>query len=314
MTRNEFIETVKNNILGYMPLSYSDRRVQVHEVTKDGDITLCGLALSKADKRAAPLIYLDSYYDRCLNGWAEDLVIKMIADDYIKAERVAAIDIPDMSYENIKDDLRIKILYNRTNAGLLRDLVSTDLGCGYSAAVYIDLSDKIKDGAVVNVRYSMVEALGYDIDRLFEDALNGSIENRPAHLSYILDVLTGEKAEDLFEEGQTFDREKGLLVLTTEDRMCGAAALYYPGIQEAIAQFVGEDYYVIPSSVHEVLIYPADGEMRAEELAGMVKMVNQAEVLPEEQLGNRVLYYDAESKDLSVAFDLDLDRDREEAR
>ena len=89
------------------------------------------------------------------------------------------------------------------------------------------------------------------------------------------------------------------------DRFSGASALFYPGMTERIAEIMGGSFFVIPSSVHEVLIKPDDGSMSPLELARMVKTVNDEAVSPSERLGNRVLYYDEEAKTLSVAYDLD---------
>ena len=89
----------------------------------------------------------------------------------------------------------------------------------------------------------------------------------------------------------------------------GAAALFYPGIQEKIARAIGnQDYYVLPSSVHEVIIIPDTGELSAMALAGMVFDVNMKLVDREERLGNRVLRYNRDTKELSVAADLDKNR------
>ena len=318
MTRNEFIETVKDEILSFVPERLADHDVRIQEVRKTGDKMLSGLSLIKGNGGIAPVVYLDNYYEMYNEGYPMDDILSSIAKDYDRAMGMAdAMKTPDLSYENIKDRLRVRLLYNRSNSNLLNELVSRDLGCDYSAAVFIDLSDQCADGALINVRYDMADAMVYDIDQLFEDAVKGSVEYCPAKLSYIVDVLIGGLSgniTDLFSQNEPYEKEAGVLVLYTEDNFAGSAALFYPGIQERIAQFVGGSYYVIPSSIHEMLIYPDTGDMSAEELAYMVKTVNQNEVMPSEQLGNRVLYYDADAKDLSVAHDLDRECSREEAR
>jgi hypothetical protein len=59
--------------------------------------------------------------------------------------------------------------------------------------------------------------------------------------------------------------------------------------------------------VHELIICPDDGCHSPTDLADMVSMVNGSQVEKSEQLGNRVLYYDALSRTLDVAQDRDIE-------
>ena len=55
-----------------------------------------------------------------------------------------------------------------------------------------------------------------------------------------------------------------------------------------------EGFYVLPSSVHEVLIVPDNGEMEPKMLGEMVREVNKNEVERQEVLSDRVYSYDKE--------------------
>ena len=58
-----------------------------------------------------------------------------------------------------------------------------------------------------------------------------------------------------------------------------------------VIEKLGNDFYVLPSSVHECLVVPADKKFDASDLTRMVREVNATEVLPEERLSNRVYRY-----------------------
>ena len=144
------------------------------------------------------------------------------------------------------------------------------------------------------------------------DARVGSMAADYPKLCPIQDVLFGAMngviPQNLLTEGK-MPEEDPLLVLTTEDGRLGAAALFYTGIQKRISEIVGGDYYVLPSSVHEVLIMPDDGHTNARELAEMVQMINEHEVNPVERLGNKVLHFRTDLQELQVAADMDRDHD-----
>ena len=101
----------------------------------------------------------------------------------------------------------------------------------------------------------------------------------------------------------------GPYILTnTSGGVLGASAFFLPDVQKQIADTLGGGYYVLPSSVHEMLIVPERSEMSPIEMVYMVKEVNRAMVSPEEQLGSRVLHYNAMQGRLNIAADLDRSR------
>lgn len=83
-----------------------------------------------------------------------------------------------------------------------------------------------------------------------------------------------------------------MYVLTNGDGLLGAAAITSP---ELVKELLGEqdgDYYILPSSIHEVILCPADGK-EAEELKGMVYEINRLVVKEADVLSDSVYYYHA---------------------
>ena len=63
-----------------------------------------------------------------------------------------------------------------------------------------------------------------------------------------------------------------------------------------VAELLGTNFYVLPSSIHELLILPDNGSMQLSELEAMVREVNATQVAPEDRLSDKVQYYDREAK------------------
>ena len=61
---------------------------------------------------------------------------------------------------------------------------------------------------------------------------------------------------------------------------------------ENMGELLGNDFFILPSSIHEMLILPDDGQVDAEMLKDMVKEVNATQVAPEERLTDDVYHYD----------------------
>ena len=104
----------------------------------------------------------------------------------------------------------------------------------------------------------------------------------------------------------------GMYTLTNTEQFDGAAAMFYPGVLEQLAEKFGRNYFVIPSSVHEVIVVPEETGIEAEELQNMINAVNP-DVAPEEVLSDTLYEYDAKQKilyvveDFSLVFDSELD-------
>jgi len=82
-----------------------------------------------------------------------------------------------------------------------------------------------------------------------------------------------------------------MFVLTNEDTMKGAVAILYPDAMETIRQKIPGHFYMIPSSVHELILLPDNADMSEDEINGIINQVNSDVVDPTDQLGDEVLYF-----------------------
>lgn len=218
------------------------------------------------------------------------------------------------SYDDIRDSLRVRLMDIRGNAETLENAVYEPVGCGLALVAYMEMPEEIAAGGIANVPRGLAENMpGTSPETVLEDAINGSVAAGSPRLCSIQDMLfgsvTGREPENYLYSGNT--PEDQLLVLTTEEGRLGASALLYPGMQEQIGKIVGGDYFVLPSSVHEVLILPDNGEQTPSELAKMVKGINENEVAPHDRLCNRVLRFRSDTQELTVAADPDRRKEME---
>ena len=82
-----------------------------------------------------------------------------------------------------------------------------------------------------------------------------------------------------------------MVILTNSRKTYGACSILYPGVLERMAERMGGDFYMIPSSVHEFLLMPREQERGDEELKEMIAEVNRTEVSAEEVLSDHLYLY-----------------------
>ena len=91
-----------------------------------------------------------------------------------------------------------------------------------------------------------------------------------------------------------------MYVLSNASGVLGASALFYPEIQEQISEKIGEGYYVLPSSLHEVIVVPESAGFDAGQLTDMVKDANSSVVAPKDVLSDSVYHFDMGERKLET--------------
>ena len=92
------------------------------------------------------------------------------------------------------------------------------------------------------------------------------------------------KADMVFPKAE----DVSLYVATTNSRYWGACVMVYPDFLRDVALFLGQDFYIIPSSVHEVLILPGKNAPTVENLNNIIAQINEKLLDPFERLSNQV--------------------------
>lgn len=321
MTENEFYSTVAKKIIDFFPEEYRNAEVIIEERVKDNDVVVHGMTLRQEGKTTMPLLYLDEFYLRAKNHEALRPILRDISNKYLLAELDAKkIEIPDMSAESLMEKVRCRVIDARANEKLVKSLVHKDLGCGYAMVVYRETKLMDKEG-MIQISHEIAENAGLDEQKLLERALSNTEKAERATFVEVSKVLFGhsDKPQYLSDEPH-IDPDSNLIVLTNDadPPVYGSTVLFYPETQEQIAKVIGSSYYVLPSSVHEVLIVPVReeqmGGMDKDSMVHMVKDINEMQVAPQERFGNRVLFYDKDAKELSIAAELDRPRTKERER
>ena len=146
----------------------------------------------------------------------------------------------------------------------------------------------------------MLDLYGITPEQLHNDALESAQNLLPVNMVSLAEMMGNMMGVDADMVTPTMDQPQ-LIVLTNDQALHGAGALFYPGQMDAVAQQLGSDYFVLPSSIHEVLLLPDDGSVDYDVLEAMVQDINMTTVAPEEQLSDHVYHYDAKDHILEKA-------------
>lgn len=290
MTYSEFTEALLSFVRIALPEECS---ADLHTVIKNNDTKLTGLTITETGRNIAPTIYLDHYYEKYCAGKDLNQIVDEIVETYLEYRPREDFDMSFFTdFEKVKDRIVYKLVNCERNKELLQDVPYVpylDL-----AVVFCCLLRENKSGsATVLIRQKHMEQWQVTTEDLFALAK----ENSPRLLSYELEDMNSLMkricGEDTMESGQMY-------VLSNSQRLFGASCILDENLLEKIAKDQHSGFYVLPSSIHEVILLPRDTPDTSEALSKMVQEINATHVSSEEVLSDHVYYYDFDKKKLCV--------------
>lgn len=304
LSYQEFKDAVKEHILEYMP-NEQDSVVSILPVTKNNDITRDGLIVKNPAENISPTIYLEDFYQDYKEGMSVENCMHKMAVMIDQAKQDAHVfDISRLKdYTSMKQNLYISVVNYDKNQGLLdhvpyeRASVPSHVSSKGDLAVIVralvnQSSDKVASFVINN---KMLEVYGISKEQLFADAYNNSLSLMPSSFRSMQDIFAEKMSGMDLAEIMPDISDPPMYVLTNTSNINGASAMLYPGVMDKIYETMGE-VAILPSSIHEVIIVPADDGMDAKELEALICLVNDTNVGDMEVLGSKPLTYDPVSK------------------
>ncbi len=294
MDFKEFTDKLEQNLKVALQDGPLNATVQRHELEKMQGQSYTALTVMPADKNVGMNINADALYEQMQYGASYQNVLSHALNQATAfVQDSPQFDVAAITdYEQTKSKLFVEVVGAERNAAMLEKL--PHIKVEDMAMVYrIQVSEHNGEMASTLVSNQLMDAMGVTPEQLHQDALANSAEMRPAKVQKLSEMLA-EMMEMPVEMVE--DSTPPLLVVTTEDKLKGAAAMFYPDMMDDISKELGGDFFILPSSIHEVLVMPDNGEMSAEELKYMVTSINGDVVDPADVLTNQVYHFDAKER------------------
>ncbi len=309
MNYEQFKQEIVDNIKDYLNESYENASVDIKQVVKNNGMELDGLVIRKEDENITPNIYLNGLFEEYNDGKSMNEILQNIADLREQADMASIpFSIEDVrDIEKIKDRIECRLVNCENNAEFLEGKPFTqleDLAVIYS----INLGKQDPDNLMSTTVTDMLMAdWGISTEELHSIALE-NLENSGIQLK----SLREQMIELMFPDGAPNDHSMDFMlppedagpqmyVLSNSEKHYGAKAVLDTQKMDEIAEKLGGDYVILPSSVHEVLILPNAAEMDRSALEEMVRTVNATEVKPNEVLSDNVYVYDSQAHEIMRA-------------
>ena len=293
MTYFQFIHAVETKVKKEVE---EEKTVSIHTNVKNNGVRRSGIMISEKGINISPTIYLEEYFHQFRMGYPLEQIAKDIVGLYEKIRFQNSWEDGEKvkDYEFVKDKIIYRLIGREENQELLKEIPYKsylDLAIIYYVLLEVDEYGM----ASMMVRAEHMDMWKVTEEDLYYRACKNTQELLPYEFAPMRTVI-----EELLGLGMEEGPAEKMYILSNEMRSYGAAALIYPDCLRKIADEVGENFFVIPSSVHETIIVAESEAPGREELGSMIEEINETQVEAEEVLSDRAYYYDRESGKLAL--------------
>lgn len=266
-----------------------DVEIQRRKVTKNNGVEKDGITIKYPNSSVAPTVYAEDFYEK-LDRFTVEEIARDLADN-LERNRSSMPEVPELTKEQAMKNLYCTVVNTAENKEMLKNVpheILEDLsivprfkvGDSGSFLVTSDICQTLKMSSS-----EVMEAAHANVDH---DYVCQSM-NEVLHDLMIHDGMSEDYVDELI---QMQGDQCPMWILSNESRVDGAAVLTSPEALRSAHDRLGEDYYVLPSSRHEVILVPQSVVSDVEDLKSMVREVNATEVSKTDKLSDSVYKFD----------------------
>ena len=270
-------------------------KASINHVVKNNSVELDGICLHRAGDTLSPTVYLNHFYEEYLEGRPLHSILSEIAATL--SSEVPELEVNTSLYDNY-DAIRHQIIFRLVNYERNEELLTScpylpfcDLAITFRWLVHSD-SSGIASALITNKE---MELWNITLEELYQTASINTRRLFPATIQPIQQLLSEylDKDADIQELLDQTPDELQLFILSNEPRINGSTSMIYDGILADFAKKIKKDLYILPSSIHEVLLMPATKEIEEQALLNLVRDANRTVVGLPDILSDSIYRFDS---------------------
>ena len=286
-----------------------EEEIRVSPVLMNNDVQKESLMITQPGRNVCPVLYvqdLKEYHDRGVG-------MERIVEEVLKVSREGAMQVPAHTFPDDYRSYRYRVSmrlcsYEKNRAWLQEHPHRRflDLAVIYLFPFYLNGRTK----GTVLIRHEDLMRWGITEEDLYRDAMKNTPYLSPFSFKTMTETLMDDLPEGWVGDEDDAWRHRGIsedgtkvpmYVLSNEERFYGAASILYDYLLEDLSEELESDLYVIPSSVHEVILLRAHGAADPHEIEEMIREVNRSVVAEADILSDRLYLFRRESGMLEFA-------------
>lgn len=294
---DDFKKAVKKKFLDYMPAEYRGMELKIFKSTKINQ-TVDGLTLINAG--TMPVINVDNLYEYYMKNGSLDAVLKAAANVMCEnMEKRIKVDL-----EELKNNIIFQVINTEQNRALLKEIPHReflDLSIIYRWVVGMN-KEEILSSIIKN---DFAKSYNLSEEEMYRLATENTRRIMPPVVESIIDAVRKHCGENeivdmMLEAMEILPSTQEIWVISNTREIDGASSILYDSILSELAEKIESNFYIIPSSIHEVIAIAVPYVQNPNVLSDMVHEINMEEVKINERLSNQVYRYDRKTHQLTM--------------
>lgn len=295
MEYEDFINEIVNQVSDILN---KEAEVILKKITKNNNVILDGISIRKECETISPTIYLNQYYSNYLCGDSIEDIVQQLIELYEQNRVQKKIDVDFFTqFENVKDRIVFKLIHFEKNKQLLEQIPHVKF-MDLAIVFYYLVESDVFENATILIHSSHMDVWKKEILELFKIAKINSKNILQYQVNRIEDILKEELKDESIEED--LDSHIPMYVLSNQIQLYGATCMIYPDVLKNISDQLQSDLFVLPSSIHELIIIPQKSDCKADELKELVRNTNNTHVEKEEILSYNIYEYLREEEKIHI--------------
>lgn len=212
---------------------------------------------------------------------------------------------------NLSDFMQVRdkvfaCLVNRSFYGILLERIPHREFLDLEVVYYLISETESNKLCFAMIQNEQLTRWGIDEEMLYQCAMNNTFEYMRPSVSALEDVVAemieGERVSSVsVKQSENQNPGERIHVIMNQTGRFGASVLLHSEEMEKVAEIIEDSFYILPSSINEVLVVPARLRMPVSELSEMVCCVNEQVVDAKEVLSEHIYFYERHSGRIEIA-------------
>lgn len=282
---------------------YPYANITIAPHTKNNNLHLLGLTIADMNYNMAPTIYLDSFFQNYKIGRPLKEICEHISNIYSNSKSISEFPIDFYTcFENISGQICYKLINYKANKNSLQHrpyvpyldfaivfyiMVSEDNLSGH-----IDISNNMMNTWQISSAFDLFHYAHENTEKLLGFSYGPMLD----FMQNLLPVgISPDEWDELFENSDPYT-----YIATTNNKSDGACCILFENALEKLADAIGGNFYILPSSLHEMICIPYSNDIDVACLRNMVIEVNCQEVRDDEILSDHVYLYNEVTNKITI--------------
>ncbi len=292
---------------------YGIEKIEMTEATKANLGKVDGITARFTDGgNTSPTIYPATYFETYQNGASiEELAERAVVTLKEGHDNMPSFDLASINAENAASHLYMVLLNKEMNAELVAKCPHIEME-DLIAVPRWRVSQSDGETASILVTHDIQSQMLHMTDEEVCSIAKAATIEEGFTVKGMSEVMMEMMVQDVPEEflAEMFPAEEMMYIVSNEQKMNGAVALLDKETLESVKEKIGEEtFFVIPSSVHEVIVIPASKVTDPADLKEMCESVNKTEVSKQDKLGDNIYRFDGKKLQICNSLE-DLQKQR----